>query len=59
MTATIEAIPDPPKTINLVIFSCFNKDLQTFIPRFFSFRAPKSDLEAYISPTNRIYETRF
>ena len=56
---TLEAIPDPPKNINLVILSCFNNDLQTFLPRFFSFRASKSDLEAYISRTNGIYETGF
>ena len=52
----LEAIPDPPKNISLVILSCFHNDLQTFLPRFFSFRAYKSDLEAYISRTNRIYE---
>ena len=57
--ATLEAIPDPPKNINLVISSCFNNDLQTFLSRFFSFRASKSDLKAYISRTNRIYETGF
>ena len=57
--ATLEAIPDSSKNINLVIFSCFNNDLQTFLPRFFSFRASKSDLDAYISPTNKIYETGF
>ena len=52
--ATLEAIPDPPKNINLVIFSCFDNDLQSFLPRFFSFRVSKSGLEAY-----RIYETGF
>ena len=57
--ATVEATPDPLKNVNLVILSCFNNDLQTFLPRFFSFRASKSDLEAYISRTNRIYETGF
>ena len=57
VTATLEAIPDPPKNINLVIFSCFDNDLQTFLPRVFSFRVSKSDLEAFISPTNRIYDS--
>ena len=59
VTATLEAIPDLPKNIKLVIFSCFYNDLQTFLPGFFSFRTSKSDLEAYISRTNGIYETGF
>ena len=59
VTATLEAIPDPPKNIKLVIFSCFIMIYRHSYQDFFSFRASKSDLEAYISRTNKIFETGF